>query len=289
MVPESLADWTLHAIQALTDSGIAENDRFDFKANIQDTDNVRKSVTAFANTRGGFLVYGVSNDRKLIGIENSEFARDFGSKLRECVEPAVNYNMSAPIPVTEKANLHVVQIPRSPRLPHAVQLSGRWTFLKRTSAGTNDPMSYEEIRLAFQDTDSKRTKLALVASELDLIRFMADRISRDIPEGASGYTIYEWAWSSRFPTQLLDSVLGDAYSLIAKKKELWALLAKVRDGVRTINTYGEALATLKFSALNGTVGDQAKIQKQVRERAIILADHASGAKREIDEALSFEV
>ena len=289
MVPTLLADWTLRAIQDLAASGIAEDDRFDFKVNIQDTDNVRKSVTAFANTRGGFLVYGVSNDRKVIGIENTEFAREFGSKLREGIEPAVDYYMGVPIPVNSNANLHVVEIPRSSRLPHAIQIAGRWTFLKRTAAGTNDPMSYEEIRLAFQDTESKRSKLALVASELDLITFMADRISRDIPADASGYTIYEWAWSSRFPTQLLDSVLGDAYSLIAKRKELWALLTKIRDGVRTVNTYGEALATLKFSVLNGTIGDQAKIQKQVRERAVKLSEQASIAQKEINEALSLEV
>ena len=31
-----------------------------------------KSVSAFANTRGGKLLYGVSDDGELVGLENAE-------------------------------------------------------------------------------------------------------------------------------------------------------------------------------------------------------------------------
>ena len=90
MIPTKLEDWTLEAIKAVAESGVNENDIYDFKADLQPADHQRKGVAAFANTRGGFLIFGVTNDRKLEGVENIELPRDFGVKLKTGLEPSVD-------------------------------------------------------------------------------------------------------------------------------------------------------------------------------------------------------
>ena len=221
MIPTSLSLWTLDAVLAIAASGIAENDLFDLKADLQPAEHQRRIVAAFANTRGGYLVFGVTNDRNVVGVSNDELPRDFGTKLRAGLEPSVDFVVGPPIAVSPGKNVFVIEVPRSSRVPHAVQVNGSWCFLKRTASGSNEAMSYEEIRLAFQDTEMKRSKLALLASELDLIEAVAARVIQGIPEDVPINGLYRWAWVTRYPVNLLDAVLGDAYSLLARDRRIW--------------------------------------------------------------------
>lgn len=289
MTPDNHKGWNIERLLEIRARGVFENDQFELKAILTTGDQVKRGVAAFANTRGGVLIYGVSDDRQLLGIEKMDFAREFANRIARSIEPAPDYQVLDPIPIANERYVYVVEIPRSQRVPHAVLVDERWVFLKRTAGGTNIPMSYEEIRLAFQDTETRRTKLALVASELALIKQMAERIRKDIPEDTIGYRIFDWAWSSRYPTNLLDHLLGEAYSILAKHQELWALLNSIRDAVRTANTYGEALATMKFqSALNTTL-EQRAIQAEIRQRAIGLSEASEQALNGIAGVLALEV
>ena len=289
MIPVSLSGWKLDAVLAVAASGIAENDVFDLKTDLQPAEHQRKVVAAFANTRGGYLIFGVTNDRQVVGVSNNELPRDFGSRLRSGIEPAVEFRVGPPIAVSVEKNVFVVEVPRSSRVPHAVQANGAWTFLKRSAGGTNDPMSYEEIRLAFQDTDMKRSKLALVASELDLIEAIADRVITNVPEDIPAQNLYRWAWVTRYPTSLLDAILGDAYSLLAHDKDTWKMLGYVRDSVRVSNTYSEALSELPFSAISGVDQQKKQFQLEIRRTATELREKAKSAREAIEKLLGPEV
>jgi len=70
VIPYRHEDWTKDAIRRVADSRITENDAFDFKADLQPAEHQRKTVAAFANTRGGFLIFGVTNDRQIVGVAN---------------------------------------------------------------------------------------------------------------------------------------------------------------------------------------------------------------------------
>ncbi len=289
MIPNRLSEWNLGSVQSVAASGLSENDLFDLKADLQPAEHQRKIVAAFANTRGGYLVFGVTNDRQVVGVANDELPRDFGSKLRTGIEPSVEFRVGVPILVSPGRNAFVIEVPRSSRVPHAVLQNGSWAFLKRSASGTNDPMSYEEIRLAFQDTDMKRSKLALVASELDLIEAIADRVLKGVPEDFESKTLYQWAWVTRYPTSLLDAILGDAYSLLAKDKDTWALLGYIRDSVRVSNTYSEALSELPFSAISGADERKKQFQLEIRSTAGKLRDKAAIARSAIEKLLGPEI
>lgn len=286
MIPASLTGWTLDVVRRVAASAITENDIFDLKADLQPAEHQRKIVAAFANTRGGYLVFGVDNDRQVLGVQNPELARDFGSKLRNGIEPAVDYTVGTPLQVAPDRFVYVIEVPRSNRVPHAVFLNNSWTFLKRTAGGSNDPMTYEEIRLAFQDTETKRSKLALVSSELELIEAVADRVVKGVPEDFEAKSLFHWAWVTRFPTELLDSLLGDAFSLLAGQAETWAGLAYIRDLVRVTNTLCEALSQLPFSALSGVEAQQQSFQKEIRRNAVELIARCKGTREAIAKVLA---
>lgn len=289
MIPTRLSEWNLEAVQSVAASGIAENDLFDLKTDLQPAEHQRKIVAAFANTRGGYLVFGVTNDRQVVGVSNDELPRDFGNKLRTGIEPSVEFRVGSAILVSPGRNAFVVEVLRSTRVPHAVLQNGSWTFLKRSASGSNDPMSYEEIRLAFQDTEMKRTKLALVVSELDLIETVAGRVLQGVPEDFESRNLYRWAWVTRYPTSLLDPILGDAYSLLAKDKDTWDLLGYIRDSVRVSNTLSEALSDLPFSAISGVDEQKKQFQLEIRSTASKLCEKAAIAKSAIEKLLGPEV
>ncbi len=281
MIPTSLSDWTLDAVRDVAASGITENDVFDLKADLQPAEHQRKIVAAFANTRGGYLVLGIDNNRQVIGLQNIELPRDFASKLRSGIEPAVDYRVGSPLPLTRDRFVFVIEVPRSPRVPHAVLLNNSWVFLKRTAGGTNEAMTYEEIRLAFQDTETKRSKLALVSSELELIEAIAERTINGIPEEFPPTNLYRWAWVTRFPTTLLDSLLGDAFSLLARDRPTWGALAYIRDLVRVTNTLSETLSELPFSAIHGVDPQKQEFQKEIRRNALGLREKCKLAREAI--------
>jgi Putative DNA-binding domain len=283
-IPTTLQDWTLEAIQDLVKSGINENDSFDFKADLQPSDKQAKIVAAFANTRGGFLIFGVTDKRVIEGVMNAELPRDFSGRLKN-LEPSVACNFSASLMLENDRRIYIVEVPRSNRGPHSVRSEERTIFLKRTPAGTNESMSYEEIRLAFQDTEMRRSKLALVASELDLIGSIASRLLDNTPDDPA-LGVHYWTFVTRYPTTLLDTVLGDAFSLLASDTETWDMLAFLRDAVRNSNTAAKHLGDLAFAPLTNKEKDIAMLTGQIRRSAEAIVENAKNVRERIATVLS---
>lgn len=49
-----------------------EGERLDFKQKITSREKIAKTLAGFANTKGGYLVIGVSDTKKIIGIDPEE-------------------------------------------------------------------------------------------------------------------------------------------------------------------------------------------------------------------------
>src|SRR5947209_7891521 len=69
--PRILADWTKERLIELLDNKCFEPESFDFKEfrvgkkTEPEKRDIRKDCCAFANSAGGFLVYGVGDDKRL--------------------------------------------------------------------------------------------------------------------------------------------------------------------------------------------------------------------------------
>ena len=49
-----------------------ENNQFDRKLKITSKSKIAKTISSFANTDGGFILIGVTDDHKLVGIDSEE-------------------------------------------------------------------------------------------------------------------------------------------------------------------------------------------------------------------------
>jgi hypothetical protein len=92
MTPGTLAGWSVEAIVEILDKGIFESEDFDFKESLPDPRDekakkrLRKACCAFANSNGGFLVFGVADDRTVPSVsrvqglpQNRDFPTEFGN------------------------------------------------------------------------------------------------------------------------------------------------------------------------------------------------------------------
>jgi predicted HTH transcriptional regulator len=67
LLPDRLQDWTIRHVEQLVQRGVHENDQFDLKEMLpHPADNagkmrLKKTCAAFANSAGGYLIFGVAD------------------------------------------------------------------------------------------------------------------------------------------------------------------------------------------------------------------------------------
>lgn len=186
-LPNDLEKWDFNTILRLVDKGVFETEDFDFKGDIpQELD---KTVCAFANSKGGFLIFGVrdkrqiSNEDRIQGIiPKKDFPKEFGDKLTGKIAPPIRYDFKNPpirIPHNENV-IHVVHIPKS-SLPH---MSSDSIFWHRTNKG-NERMTWHQIRYAFlqeQKTVVRKSAQFRYALENRLYSIMDNLLIRLCPD-----------------------------------------------------------------------------------------------------------
>jgi hypothetical protein len=260
MIPRQLEDWTVDALVDLLARGVFEPESFDYKEalphprNEQDKSNVRKDCCAFANTLGGFLVYGVKDDRtlpmnaRLIGVdEGLDFPRDFGSFPAGC-RPSVTWHFkNPPLRIANGKVAHVIFIPRSWRAPHSLaseRPQEGFLFPKRTNKG-NEYMSYEEVRNSFLQYYEKRLKLHLLQSELDTIARHVQM--NNVSDETIGQEFGIWT----IPLNVIETVLSDAYTLLAERPDIISALMTIRTESITANNKMQMLFPIRLLPLDG--------------------------------------
>ena len=172
MLPTKIDDWNVDIILEMLGSGLFESEHFDYKETLPHSSNekgkarLRRACSAFANSSGGFLVFGISDDKalspkdRLVGIDSKlDFPEHFGSYPKLCA-PSIYWLFKNPPITLDNGNvIHIVHIPKSTEGPHAVgNIESGWQFIKRTNKG-NEGMPIEEIRLNFLSFYEKRVKL----------------------------------------------------------------------------------------------------------------------------------
>lgn len=235
MIPDTLQGWNLGAITKILEQGGYESQLFDFKVTLPQDDKgkarLRKTCAAFANSGGGFLVFGVSDDRRLppaqrlVGIETAkDFMEHFGNYPSGCQPQILWEGQNPPIPIEGGRCIPVVQILPSSTLPHAT-MEGDISFPKRTNKG-NESMSYEEVRMMFLNHYEKRLKLELLRAEIVQAEMDAGNLSSPVNDFMP-FTI---------ELKVIDTVLADTYSITCKSRELLQALKEFRSKARYINT-----------------------------------------------------
>jgi len=151
-LPDSLESWNYELIKNLIDKRIIESNRLDFKFNLPDSDSLTALCCSFANSQGGYIIFGIKDTSSGFVVEgidyDKEYARKFSEKLRTI--PAIIYPVPKFIELPESDKvLVVIHIQASELSPHVSSDIQKMKFWKRTNKG-KELMTLEEIREAFQ-------------------------------------------------------------------------------------------------------------------------------------------
>ncbi|QSE97357.1 AlbA family DNA-binding domain-containing protein [Fulvivirga lutea] len=105
-----------------------ESEFLEFKRKVAHPEKIVRELVAFANTNGGQLLIGVSDNGDIPGVkfpEDEIYA--LNKSIEELCKPAFEYNIEE-IELSEKATAIVYHIPQSKRRPHAVKedIQSKW-------------------------------------------------------------------------------------------------------------------------------------------------------------------
>jgi predicted HTH transcriptional regulator len=107
-----------------------EGQHLDYKENFDVTDRgklqLAKDLSAFSNAYGGFLVIGISNNLKIIGIDVEINGKPVVEWLNQVIsaniEPMIHYLDPVAVPIPDSIKIIIViQVPESKNKPHMVK------------------------------------------------------------------------------------------------------------------------------------------------------------------------
>ncbi|HOV99236.1 MAG TPA: putative DNA binding domain-containing protein [Bacteroidota bacterium] len=108
-------------IQLMLEEG--EGFELEFKRKVTTSQKIAKTMIAFANTRGGIILFGIDDDKSVVGIESEK-------EDTERLETAATYFCDPPLqPIIEVVpykgkDVLVVRIEESAQKPHALFVDG---------------------------------------------------------------------------------------------------------------------------------------------------------------------
>jgi predicted HTH transcriptional regulator len=97
-----------------------ENIQCEFKLKFSTSEKIAREMIAFANTKGGFIIFGVDDDKEIIGVESEkEVAELIKETAEKYCEPPVEYVID--FVAYKSKELVVVSVPESHNKPHRLQ------------------------------------------------------------------------------------------------------------------------------------------------------------------------
>jgi hypothetical protein len=121
--------WTLEKIQEMINTGREEALNLDYKASeaLSNKKELAKDVSAFANSDGGTIVYGViEENHKPIsideGINPTKLTKEtIENVINDNIKPRIGGILISPIDLQSEKQLFVIDIPKSDAAPHMAQ------------------------------------------------------------------------------------------------------------------------------------------------------------------------
>ncbi|MDH7515676.1 MAG: ATP-binding protein [Bacteroidota bacterium] len=104
-----------HEFTAILEAG--EGISVEFKRKVTSPEKIAREIVALANTTGGILLFGVDDDRTVIGVRSEKEEMDYiRQAAEECSDPPVPYRTT--IFNVQGRDVICMEIPESTRKPH---------------------------------------------------------------------------------------------------------------------------------------------------------------------------
>lgn len=177
--PESVHDWSWETLESLEELAIQEDNYLEYKEHLLYPEeenekseaewrrNIRNEFTAFANTSGGIIVFGMTDKAQPAPFQLPENEIDqYVSQLTQGTTPAVQTEVPSPIKVpsegVERAVLPV-RVKEANSKPVATPDSA---FYIRNN-GRKQPMNRELIGHLFVEADRRQQEVRQLEMEID--------------------------------------------------------------------------------------------------------------------------
>ena len=94
-----------------------ENSKVEFKRKFSSPEKIAKEMIAFANTKGGVILFGVDDDRKIVGVESEKGEMELiDTAAKFFCEPEINFDYE--IASIKNSDIVIVKVPESSNKPH---------------------------------------------------------------------------------------------------------------------------------------------------------------------------
>ena len=182
MIEKGIDQITAEDLQALIDNSVLEGKTIEYKQSLpSNSDSDKKEfladVSSFANASGGYLIFGIIEDRKTgipksvegLSIENvdQEILR-LENMIKDGIEPRILSVTIRHINLSNSKVALLVRIPKSWISPHRVIFGSHDKFYSRSSNGKY-PLDVGELRIAFNLSETITERIR---------NFRMDRISK---------------------------------------------------------------------------------------------------------------
>lgn len=113
---------TLYELNEIIENG--ENGLTEFKRKFTEPEKIAKEMIAFANTKGGKILFGIDDDKKVVGVESEKGEIEYiDLAARFYCEPPVRYTVD--IMHIYRKDVIVAGIPESRTKPHRLIENGK--------------------------------------------------------------------------------------------------------------------------------------------------------------------
>lgn len=174
--PAAITDWTQETITTLAERAYPENTYLEYKRHLeyQNHDDTTKTewrrdlereFTAFGNASGGFVVFGMDDDRTPHGIElpDHEVSQSVTQLINETAPPLDTEVTTLPTPQgPPERKLVVVEVPEADRKPVATSDS---TYVVRIN-DHKEPMNREQLESLFVEADRRQQAVRQLEFEI---------------------------------------------------------------------------------------------------------------------------
>ncbi len=171
-----LSEITIDDINIIVRDKVPESRSLDYKRELPPlteagNKDLLKDISAFANTVGGYLIYGVDEKEsvptEILGVESEDFDKlkqRFENLLRTGADPVIRGVDFHTVDVNESRKVVIIKIPRSIARPHAVRIKEHFRFYGRNSSGVHQ-LEVEDLRRAFLESETLATKIRSFRSD----------------------------------------------------------------------------------------------------------------------------
>ncbi|MBL7129323.1 MAG: ATP-binding protein [Ignavibacteria bacterium] len=157
-----------------------ESSSVEFKRKFSSPLKIAKEMVAFANSKGGYILFGVDDDRKIIGVESEKGELELiNTAAKFYCEPEIEYTTE--IVCIKNVDVVVVSIKESNKKPHRI-VTDENSNEKKVYVRYNDRSilaSKETVNILKNSNNSKPLKITLGKIEKTLFEFLEenDRIT----------------------------------------------------------------------------------------------------------------